>query len=371
MATNPPPLSAASEADSDERSETEEDEEDEEDKEDKEETRSVEHPGGGWKVFGDAINAYERLMKVSANVGAVTQLDGVGSRVAPKEYPGAAKGKRFELNYDKPDGALVITRSFLPVEASKISEYAKAHVEQPRVGSKEYRQVYPKHVKEMELLMTTLRTSYLFTVKSAVTRALMDKIAELHFFYSAQNRMCTTPTEVFKAYNSQEPDLVFIGKIYELYYGWWDEKKDQVTYDCMRKMNLWLASDKAPQKNAKRVSCLSSLVGLVIRQIRNVFSRDDRISHGIRLTISVKAGREKNNMPRRKKEDGFIPALMVLGWGEDKHEAFNDTINAPKPVPLEQAIIAYEAEKIKKATLPHGSVRFSCSVFMTCCPSAK
>lgn len=373
-------LVSSEEEEKSDKEETDEEDTDEEEERTKEERTKdedkepfKEHPGGGWKVFGQrAINAYDRLMEESAEVGAVTQLDGVGSRVAPKQYPGAVKGKRFELNYDKPDGALVITRSFLPVDAKKVDEVAKAHVPTPCVDSKEYKKVYPNHVAEMALFIGSLRIAFITVVKSTVNKYLMDKIAELGFFSYQLNRTCTTPTEVFKAYNSQEPALSFIGKIFILYFEWWDEMKDQVTYECMMKMNLWVSPAKVPQ-NAKRVSCLSSIFALVLRQFRNVYSRDDRITHGVRLTISVGGGgREKHKMPRRKKEDGFIPALMVQGWNGEKHQNFNKTIKAADPVSLQEAITNYEAEQAKRpATLPHGTVSFSCSVFMTCYPSAN
>lgn len=323
----------------------------------------------GFKLHDElAIKAYNRLKEESDKVGPVTNLVGVGSRVAPVTFPGMAKGKRFELNYDKPDGALVITRSFLPVEEKKVKLFAEAHVTAPRPDSRAYKEDYPKQVKEMTALVASLRKIVITAVKSAVSMILTTELSKLGFFSKKLKRNCTTTTEVFQAWQSQEPELSFCENLYKLYYSAWEDKKEQVAYEVMMKLGLWLSTTEEAQ-NDKKVSCLVSLVGLVLRQYRNKFSRGERLSHGITLTISVRGGgRQKQNMPRRKKEDGFVPEIMVLGWNGEKHQKFLAALSVAPPVSLQKAIAEWKASKntAEMAYLPHGKVRFlalgSCNV---------
>lgn len=272
---------------------------------------------------------YAALLKVSGGHRAkLKSKDGeyCGQPAPPTFALGAP-----ELNFDKPEGFILISRSF-PCLRSKVDALREtAKLELAAAGCP----VDNESVQDCVEFQKELKTK-LFKVFNSKLKVLVDNaIIKEQVVCSVSNKVCQDHSAVCRAFKKNPPSLEFFEKLYKIYIAQFEEEGvlDAMVYEVMMELGLWYAYDReslnktSGGKDAK-VSSLRTIAGTKCRELRHTMT--EKKSHGVTLTISIRGGRKK----RRKRENGFVPADYIQGWGDLQHLDFCRTLGLPDPPPL-------------------------------------
>ena len=322
-------------------------------------TTDVHNPIGLEKLR--SLRAYSALLKRSEGKGKVTISGKPLNQVAPAIY----YGKDPELNFDKPDGFIVVTKSFIPPGTSPAEIRTAATRELPDNATE-------KDIKDMEELIKEARAKFMAACKSALVVRLTGEIRELKIPFKKEQRTCSNSKEVFTAFQSQEPTIEFCAMVYEAYYSWFEKKgaKEMLLYSVMRSLKIWHCNDlqsdrnKTPKTGTSKSSCFQTLLVNQMRQLRSKFTKASRLNHGVRVSITEKGGRKGNNKPRRNPLQGFVPADYISGWGDTKHKEFCQKNQFKPPLDLEVEITKYYSRNTGEVDTELSMVRYSLAFVM-------
>ena len=317
-------------------------------------TTDVHNPIGLEKLR--SLRAYSALLKRSEGKGKVTISGKALNQVAPDIY----YGKDPELNFDKPDGFIVVTKSFIPPGTSPAEIRTAATRELPDTATED-------DIKDMEELIKEVRSKFMAACKSALVVRLTGEIRELKIPFKKEQRTCSNSKEVFTAFQSQEPTIEFCAMIYQAYYAWFEKKgaKEMVLYSVMRSLKIWHCNDlqsdrnKTPKTGTSKSSCFQTLLVNQMRQLRSKFTKASRLNHGVRVTITEKGGRKENKKPRRNPLQGFVPTDYISGWAETKHKEFCEKNQFERPLELNDAIAQYYSGSARKDETEISMVRYT------------
>lgn len=280
----------------------------------------------------NAKRAYKALYERSEPLGKVL----ISGKPAGKPAPDTCMEKAPELNYDKPNSFVVVSKSLIPSQMTEENIKTSAIRELPDDASKE-------EIDDMIELIKAIRTVFQETCKSKHDLLLTAAIREEGFPFNKHGRICANNKEVYSAFQSQPPSLSFLEKMYKVFYDGLESNgyREKLTYETMRELKLWHSNDSTSGLN-KTKSCFHSLTVDIVRNSRGKYSKTKaRVNHGVSVTISAVGGRKHRRDPKK----GFIPQEYVKGWAEPKHELFNARHGFPKPLPLADAIAEFEAAR--------------------------
>lgn len=306
-----------------------------------------------------SLRAYAALLKRSESKGKVTMSGKALNQVAPDTYC----GKDPELNFDKPSGFVVVSKSFIPNGISSAEIRTAATRELPDSASED-------EIQDMEELIREVREKFMNACKSTLSVRLTAQIREMKIPFEKEQRICLNSKEVFAAYQSQEPTIELCDQIYQTHYSWFEKKgvKECILYSVMRSLKIWHCNDlqsernKTPKTGTPKSSCFKTLLVNQMRQLRSKFTKDSRLNHGIRVTITEKGGRKENKKPRRNPQLGFVPSDYITGWGEAKHKEFCERNGFDAPVDHEVAIASYYSNSVPTMEMQSLMVRYSYGV---------
>lgn len=258
--------------------------------------------------------AYAWLAAQSENPRGIISDDGVRHHPVPVKCFDSCP----ELNYDKPEGFVIISRSFLP-KAKKDMRVAAVRA-LPSQAS-------PAQIDDMHDLMKEVWKAFIENLNGKLFVRLTQRCRDLKI--KKGTKFATTIKEAGVAFRTEEPTLTEMAKYFDLFYLEIDRNnmKNEIVNESMKDLKFWFSNDEADMNyvaNGKvKSSCIQHLLMEKLRDQRNPYKKGARIPHGIKFTVTVEGGRSSNGMRRRKKGDAFDPITNLSGWGEQLHVEFN------------------------------------------------
>ncbi len=292
-----------------------------------------------------AKKCYAALLKVSDGDRAkLKSKDGdYCGQLAPATFALGAP----ELNFDKPEGFVLISRSFPCLRSKEDALKEAAKLELAAAGCP----VDNESIQDCVELQKELKIKLFAVFNSKLKVLIDDAIVKQQVVCSVSNKVCQDHSAVCRAFRRNPPSLPFFEKLYNIYIAQFEKEGvlDAMVYEVMMELGLWYAYDRKSinrtigSKDAK-VSSLRTIAGTKCRELRHAMT--EKKTHGVTLTISIKGGRKK----RRKRESGFVAVDYVQGWGELQHVDFCRTLGLPDPAPLTAS--KDEPDFTKKAAPP-------------------
>ena len=283
----------------------------------------------------EAKGAYQALLKASEGRGKVLAKSG---RPLSDPHPAPEKCSlpQPEANYDKPDGFLLISRSFPCVTNKKddMHRVATAELTAAKLPSDQ------KTVEECVKLQSEMKKRIFAALTSKLRLRIDEEVVDQRV--SAGGRDCKEGAEAIKAFRESEPTLELCEKIYNVFYRTFEDPAvlTGIVYDVMMDLKLWYSSDTnslnmTAQKEQAKAPCLLTIARNKVREIRHKLTEKDSSLHGVTLKISQVGGRKSK---RRKKHHGFVASECVSGWAEARHVQFckENDFQLPRPIIEEQ-----------------------------------
>ena len=271
--------------------------------------------------------AYAWLLDQSKDPIGILSADGV--RRHPLLTTDKCSQSCPEKNYDKPEGFVVISRSFLPGLKRDMRDAAVRVLPLTATDA---------HIRDMVSLMTEMWTVIGKQLSGKVFLVLSEECRRLKIRIG--NRFATSLHDVGTAFKKEEPSVAAMKKYFELFYETLEKgnTKNEIVNQVMYDHRLWFsnkAADRNTVGNGKvKSSCIQHMLMDKYREKRNPYKKQGRNPHGITFSTTVKGGRQANDMPRRKKDEGFDPTISLDGWGGAKHLEFcaDNGFSVPKKV---------------------------------------
>lgn len=283
-----------------------------------------------------AKRIYNLILDKCEGRGKVLNKEGdhVG-KIAEPSYSGLYP----ELHFDKPDGSILISRSF-PIEGQKPDEIQAACTsELTALGLPAVKQNRDDMIEFHNELVQTLRVR----IRSKLSVIVNHHIDQQGIRSTENNSMCKEMSDVVKEFK-KNPLKENFPKLYGAYVLPFEDGSviDGVIYLVLLESKVWYASGHKYQtlnqtaagedsdRPRLKMSSLRAIARSVLRGFRHAFTQRKRSQHGCTLTISEPGGRGKD----RRKTQQFHWSL-VKGWGEQKHRAFCKTYGLPEPTALD------------------------------------
>ncbi len=263
-----------------------------------------------------AMRSYYCFLKASEERGKVVSPDG---RHCGEAAPRHCTLANPELNFDKPEGYLVISRSF-PCPSNKADDVkTTAQVELTAAGCR----VDEETVRDCVQFQKELKITLYKKLNSKLKMMVDEEIVKQKLHNSVTNMACRDHAQVCSAYRHCPPRIDFFEQLYNVYVVPFEKEgiMNGLVYDVMCSLKLWYANDTKSLNQTKsgkaKVSAIRTIAGNKCRELRHPFTETKY--HGVTLTISVKGGRQNG---RRKRAAGFVEQEYVDGWGGKRHVEF-------------------------------------------------
>lgn len=263
--------------------------------------------------------AWTRLIESTA-----TNSNPVPGKPLPANHSSAWK-QDFELEFDKPDNFVVVSRVFYSVDMKKHEQVAKNCAN------------LPNHVNDYIELSKVLRVVMKDAIDSKVKLFFEEKLMEKGLAWGENGKLIQNKTELQKVWRKTIPTEEKVEALFYLLYTIFKEKQEQViwsiSFQVMYEHGLWFSSDdslsnRLVQGGTLKKTSVSTHTRERIRDIiRNSFSRKENSLHGVRLKLSVSAeeareGKKPTKRIRGKGPEDFDWKVNVGGWMEAKHIQF-------------------------------------------------
>ena len=255
--------------------------------------------------------AFDKLLAKSEGKGIILTEDKKQDegRLAPATWP----WRYYEDTFDCPVGFAVLAKDFLPTDArpQSIRDAAVRAV----AGTCE------RDIADMMSLVSLLLDGINELAKSKVNRYVSDvlKTAEL---YHDGNKV-KSKEQLYTMWNNENPTAETIIKVHGIIYGSFEQEGviKRMVYEIQMALRMWPEVTKRIVWKKEPACPVQTRVRNKIRDlIRNRYTKQKQIKHGVTLKISVS---RENGMKRRGRTgDDFPFERNVKGWRSDKHVAW-------------------------------------------------
>jgi len=255
----------------------------------------------------------------------------------------------FELNYNKPNDFLVLTRKPFPMYQNnedwetaiidnchkwgeiEVEIEVKAKVHNDAEGKETWKDTVKK-VKLSELYQkfaSTLKEVLSSTIRSKLTFFFTEKAKASGMQFRGRN--VTTFKEVYKSWTEEVITMEKCQQLFEILYGCF-EREDivrRIQWETMYEHGLFFSDENNLINRTKSGEVVTdSIYQLVKTKIRDSYRSRftvGKVPHGV--TVNITVYKKSDNKKLKRKRGEFVPDKHVKGWGEPKLLEYNKEVS--------------------------------------------
>ena len=260
-----------------------------------------------------ARRACDLMIKNQPGTGIPKAMDENTRPLPPNIIPqqGPFLEKRYENNYEVPEGFLFVSRGFLPHASADEEMAALANL--PKFSVRD-------QIDDMISLQLEVKELFMRLGGKLITKSLIAQ-AKFHGM-TYKGRLVENWQDIAGAYKHElEKDL--LKPMFEVVFGQWnfDHRMDYIVFMVMQELGLWFEHGGGGScANQAKLFLKSSFHHLLQNKLRDGFRnnlfKNRRCPHGVKLTVST----SQRKMKRKAGIYNF--ECNVTGWNEPKHLAW-------------------------------------------------